>query len=390
MGLVDTIKFVFRFAIQNPLLVVKALVSAFWRASLPRKIIIAGVLYALYKFFYGRKPRVLTMNRKSLAGDSYGKTAVEYEKLYDKQDATERLSSYTTVVNHYYDLATDFYRTWGDSFHFAVRHANETLAESVARHEHFLAARLGLREGMKVLDVGCGIGGPLVSISRFSGASVTGLNNNAYQITQGEELLGAAGLKDRCGFIKADFMHIPVEDNTFDAVYEIEATCHAPDRVACYREIARVLKPGALFGGYEWTMTEKFDPSNAQHQAIKHEIAIGNGLPDVITTPEVRAALVEAGFEIVEFADLAPTTEINPIPWYADFEGGLSLKGFPMTPIGRTLTHTMVRVLETLRLAPAGSTRTHGVLLRAANGLLIGGQQRLFTPMLFFVARKRS
>ncbi len=51
-------------------------------------------------------------------------------------------------------------------------------------------------------------------------------------------------------------MKIPFEENTFDAVYQIEATCHAPDKVAVYKEIFRVLKPGALFGGYEWLMTD--------------------------------------------------------------------------------------------------------------------------------------
>eukprot|EP00850_Spirogloea_muscicola_P013196 SM000088S23737 [mRNA] locus=s88:335094:337758:- [translate_table: standard] len=92
-------------------------------------------------------------------------------------------------VNKYYDLATSFYEYgWGESFHFAHRHRNETLRESIRRHEHFLALRLGLRPGMKVLDVGCGVGGPLREIALFSGASVTGLNNNAYQISRGEIL----------------------------------------------------------------------------------------------------------------------------------------------------------------------------------------------------------
>ena len=34
-------------------------------------------------------------------------------------------------------------------------------------------------------------------------------------------------------------MNIPVPDNTFDAVYQIEATCHAPDAEKCYAEIFR-------------------------------------------------------------------------------------------------------------------------------------------------------
>jgi sterol 24-C-methyltransferase len=50
------------------------------------------------------------------------------------------------MVDQYYDLATDFYEYgWGDSFHFAHRYKTESLRESIVRHEHYLAAQLGLK-----------------------------------------------------------------------------------------------------------------------------------------------------------------------------------------------------------------------------------------------------
>jgi sterol 24-C-methyltransferase len=94
----------------------------------------------------------------------------EYNDLFDNGSVDDRKSNYTTMVNHYYDLITDFYEFgWGLSFHFAPRHTGESLLASIARHEHWLAHRLGLKPGMKVLDVGCGVAGPLVEIARFSG-----------------------------------------------------------------------------------------------------------------------------------------------------------------------------------------------------------------------------
>ena len=113
-------------------------------------------------------------------------------------------------MNKYYDLATSFYEYgWGESFHFAHRYKWESLRESIIRHEHFLASKLNVGPGKKVLDVGCGIGGPLREIAAFTGASVTGLNNNAFQITRGEEMNRKTGRHDDCDFIKADFMNIP-------------------------------------------------------------------------------------------------------------------------------------------------------------------------------------
>ncbi|KAL8229807.1 hypothetical protein R6Q57_014707, partial [Mikania cordata] len=54
----------------------------------------------------------------------------------------------------------------------------------------------------------------------------------------------------------ADFMKMPFSENSSDAVHAIEATCHAPDAVGCYKEIYGVLQPGQLFAAYEWCMTD--------------------------------------------------------------------------------------------------------------------------------------
>ncbi len=83
------------------------------------------------------------------------------------------------MTNEYYDLATEFYEYgWGTSFHFATKYKGESFEASIARHEYWLAMKLGIKKGDTVLDVGCGIGGPLRNIARFTGAKVIGLNNN--------------------------------------------------------------------------------------------------------------------------------------------------------------------------------------------------------------------
>src|SRR3989442_8459888 len=117
-----------------------------------------------------------------------------------------RREHYARMVNNFYDLVTDFYEFgWGQSFHFAPRHRGEPLAASIARHEFFLALRLGLRPGLKVLDVGCGVGGPMRAIARFSGVTIIGVNNNDYRVRRGIEQTRTAGLDHRCGLVKGDF-----------------------------------------------------------------------------------------------------------------------------------------------------------------------------------------
>lgn len=114
--------------------------------------------------------------QKELGTAKVTKKLNEYYSLFDNKDHStpenERLrkENYYQLTLNYYDLATDFYEYgWGESFHFGPRHKNESTQESIARAEMYVALRLGLQPGMRVLDVGCGVGGPMRTISRFSG-----------------------------------------------------------------------------------------------------------------------------------------------------------------------------------------------------------------------------
>ncbi|KAL2478349.1 Cycloartenol-C-24-methyltransferase [Forsythia ovata] len=256
---------------------------------------------------------------------------------------TSRIPRRHFQVNKYYDLVTSFYEYgWGESFHFAPRWKGESLRESIKRNQHFLALQLGLKPGQKVLDVGCGIGGPLREIARFSSTSVTGLNNNEYQIERG--------------------------------------------KVGCYEEIYRLLKPGQCFAVYEWCMTDAFDPSNEEHQKIKAEIELGNGLPDIRLTRQCLEALKQAGFEVIWEKDLAVD---SPLPWYLPLDKShFSLGNFRSTALGSLITKYMVMALEKVGLAPKGSQRVQTFLEKAADGLVAGGKKEIFTAVYFFLARK--
>jgi sterol 24-C-methyltransferase len=58
------------------------------------------------------------------------------------------------------------------------------------------------------------------------------------------------------------------------SVYAIEATCHAPSLEGIYREVYKCLKPGGVFGFYEWVMTDKWDASNPEHKDVAHGIEV--------------------------------------------------------------------------------------------------------------------
>lgn len=334
----------------------------------------------------------MTETRPASPGPDVRDTVTRYRALHDEDrggDVAARKAGYQGMVKDYYDLVTDlFEHGWGESFHFAPRHRKESFAASIARHQHFLAARLGLRPGMRVVDAGCGVGGPMRSIARFSGANVVGVNISAYQLGKAAAYIRRDGLDDQCELMEADFTRMPVEEGTFDAAYAFEATCHAPDKAAIFRELFRVLRPGGELAAYEWCLTDRYDPSNREHRRIKKGIEEGDGLPDIWTMPATLEALSEVGFEVIEHEDRAASSDPET-PWYLPLTGEeLSWTGVRRTRWGKRLARLLIRALEAAGKAPRGTLETSQFLHVGADALVEGGRTGVFTPMFYFRARK--
>eukprot|EP00612_Vaucheria_litorea_P001309 CAMPEP_0171456974 /NCGR_PEP_ID=MMETSP0945-20130129/3244_1 /TAXON_ID=109269 /ORGANISM="Vaucheria litorea, Strain CCMP2940" /LENGTH=299 /DNA_ID=CAMNT_0011982501 /DNA_START=414 /DNA_END=1313 /DNA_ORIENTATION=- len=295
------------------------------------------------------------------------------------------------MVNAYYELATQFYEWgWGSSFHFAYRLPCESFSESIRRHEYYLAGRLGVNPNEKVLDVGCGIGGPYRNIARFTGANITGITINQYQVQRANELNAKIGMSDQVHSDEGDFMNLPYEADSFDGIYAIEATCHAPSRKGVYSQVFRALKPGKIFACYEWCITDLYDSSNPFHVKIKKQIEEGDGLPDMCKPSSVLEALKETGFEIIEARDMALDANPGGITWYQPLTPSYNIfsQRFQFTTIGMVITRLALRVLEFIKLAPDGTNKVQGMLQQAAIGCANGGKTGTFTPMYLVVARK--
>ena len=121
----------------------------------------------------------------------------------------------------------------------------------------YLAGAARTAPDAKVLDVGCGIGGPYRNIAKFTRADITGITINEYQVQRANELNAKMGLADQVRSVQGDFMELPFGGDAFDAVYAIEATCHAPAATACTARSTAQLKPGAVFACYEWCLTDE-------------------------------------------------------------------------------------------------------------------------------------
>ena len=175
-------------------------------------------------------------------------------KYGDFEESQGRCSERTAT---FYEMVTSFYRWgWGESFHFAHRWVGETFGESIKRYEYALAATLGLRRGDRVLDAGCGVGGPLCNIAHHTGARITGLTVSPHQAAEGNRRIQALlGPDSGCALRVVDFNEaLPFKDREFDAIYTIESMCHAKDLEFTVSELRRVLKPGGRLVLNEWAL----------------------------------------------------------------------------------------------------------------------------------------
>ena len=183
-------------------------------------------------------------------------------------------------------------------------------------------------------------------------------------------------------------------ENTFDAVYAMEATVHAPTLQGVYAQIFQVLKPGGTFGVYEWVMTDRFDESNAEHRAVRLGIERGNGISHMRPRTDAINAIKAAGFVLEHEEDLAERPDATP--WYYPIAGEWQytrtlwdlFSVVRMSRIGRGAMHNFLRALETVRIAPRGTAQTADELAAGAESLVKGGKLGIFTPMYFMIAKK--
>lgn len=75
---------------------------------------------------------------------------------------------------------------------------------------------------MKVLDVGCGVGGPAREIAKFTGCHVTGLNINEYQVQRAARYAKKVNMEDQLEYVQGDFMVF--QPSSLHAPYDIHIT----------------------------------------------------------------------------------------------------------------------------------------------------------------------
>jgi SAM-dependent methyltransferase len=136
-------------------------------------------------------------------------------------------------------LTRDDVRTF-EEFHLCGRGATRELARLAE-----------LQPGMRVLDVGSGVGGPARTLAAEFGCQVIGIDLSRSYCQAAEILTTRMGLSDKVSFRHANALDMPFEDQRFDAVWMQHVLMNIEDKARLVVEVRRVLRDGGAFAFHE-------------------------------------------------------------------------------------------------------------------------------------------
>jgi SAM-dependent methyltransferase len=173
-----------------------------------------------------------------------------------------------------------------DEFHLGGRAATRDLADLVE-----------LEPDDRVLDAGCGIGGPARTLAAEYGCAVVGLDRLATYPRVARWLSARVGLADRVAFLQGDATALPVADATFDAVWLQHAGMNVAAKTRLFDELYRAVRPGGILALHEVcagpTGSPRFPVPWASDPTGSHLLG-----PD-----QLAGVVADAGFEPVAWTD---------------------------------------------------------------------------------------
>ena len=168
-------------------------------------------------------------------------------------------------------------------------------------YEKKMSRDLGIKKGDKVLDIGCGRGRVAQHIASMTGAHVLGINIDPDQLESAKKYADGRGLSKQCEFKMGDLNDLPLPfgNNTFDAIYQIQVFSLAKNLEKLFKELHRILKPGAKLACLDWVRLQKYNANNPLHANLMKRIKPLIGAIGTPSAEEYVALLKKAGFEII-------------------------------------------------------------------------------------------
>ncbi|NIV11272.1 MAG: methyltransferase domain-containing protein [Aliifodinibius sp.] len=218
-------------------------------------------------------------------------------------------------IQKFYDVSSPLWeKVWGEHMHHGYYGPNADEAKShyqaqVDMMEEFL--RWGnVNRAKTILDVGCGIGGSSIYLSRKLDAKVTGITLSPVQATRATQRVAELGMSDRVQFNVADALCPPFSANSFDLVWSLESGEHMPDKQKFIEVCAGMLRPNGKLLLATWCHRPTPPPMSNREIAFLRRLYRAYNLPYIISINEYASIAEQAGFTSVICDDWS--TAVSP------------------------------------------------------------------------------
>jgi cyclopropane fatty-acyl-phospholipid synthase-like methyltransferase len=179
-------------------------------------------------------------------------------------------------------------------------HRTRSIIEAQKRLIRMAADEGRFRKGMRVLDVGCGLGGPGRMVADEYQCHVVGIDPGQYQ--RDSLRRGKGNPFQPFGFepVAADAMNQPFRSNSFDRVYSIESAFHYPDKTVFVMESARLLKRDGLL-----VVADILPKSEKSGSWLSSRFLTALEAPQRYTLESYKLAADRAGLTLIRFTDVS-------------------------------------------------------------------------------------
>jgi cyclopropane fatty-acyl-phospholipid synthase-like methyltransferase len=180
-----------------------------------------------------------------------------------------------------------------------------SIQKATDRLTDMVVERLAVTPGQRVLDVGCGLGGPAIRLAKAADVRVVGIATSPKLVAAATDAACNAEMADQVTFEVLDAEDLTYADSSFDAVMAIESLVHMTDKRRVFRNVSRVLRPGGMFVLTD--RVEKTSPTEKEREIIESYRRFAMQSP-IMRLDEYMRSLIEARLLPMEYQDITAAT----------------------------------------------------------------------------------
>lgn len=155
----------------------------------------------------------------------------------------------------------------------------------------------------RLLDLGCGRGGPAIHLSTERGFDVTGVDLVPYNVATAVENAARAGVA--AAFLVGDATALPFRADAFDVCVALDSLVYVPETTAAFAEVARVVRDGGLVAASDLVARAALRPSG---RAAVDAFADAWDMPSIEPIDRYRRHVADAGLAIEAVRDVTPNS----------------------------------------------------------------------------------